>query len=110
MTAGSTSPKWKDTKAFYKPANEKPFNEYLMGTKVEPDIYSGDAILEYTEVPVLRCPSDTYSNQERFLNPNQDVEGNPCYIDVGVSYHWNLHCLEDVNWNGDFEETSDARS
>jgi len=96
----TTSDYWKGG-PFWIPATERPMNEYLMGTKVEPDIYEGGQIVQRTEIPVLRCPSDNYSHQHMFQNPGEDVQGMSCYDDVGTSFHWNLHAMFDVDWNGD---------
>jgi len=94
---------WKNNAGGYTfmAASEKPFNEYLMGSKVEPDIWEGGEMIKRSEVPLVRCPSDNYSHQHMFQNPGEDVQGMSCYDDVGTSYHWNMHALEDVDWNGD---------
>jgi hypothetical protein len=63
-----------------------------MGNKVEDDIYVGGKIEQYTQVPVLRCPADKYSNQRGFLT-NLDVQPLSCYEDVGTSYQYNLHAF-----------------
>jgi hypothetical protein len=75
---------------WYYTVRERPFNEYLMGNKVEDDIHVGSTIEKYTDVPVLRCPGDRYSHQRGF-NTNLDVQPISCYEDVGTSYQYNLH-------------------
>ena len=87
----------RDGGIFYFKVDERPFNDYLMGTTVEPDLMDGDVIIKRTEVPVLSCPSDTRSNQSRFnAPPSEEQKGISCYDDVGTSYQYNLHALTDV--------------
>jgi prepilin-type N-terminal cleavage/methylation domain-containing protein len=88
---------------------ERPFNPYLMGGKVNDDLYidgTGNPPRR-TEVPVLDCPSDHSTHQHMFggtMLPDGD-ETSPCYDDVGTSYQYNLHALgmenDLVSWYGD---------
>jgi len=86
---------------FFIPAQERPFNSYLLGGKVEPDIYQGTQIVQRTEVPVLQCPGDHFSHQRVFGSGGLEPYDISSYNDVGTSFHYNLHALEDVDWNGD---------
>ncbi len=89
---------------FYIPVTDRPFNEYLMGTQVEPDLTEGSVIIKRTEIPAVECPSDRTSNQRRFNEDSLDTQSISCYDDVGTSYHYNLHAIEDTNideWEND---------
>jgi len=83
---------------FFRPVQDRPFNEYLMGVDVEPDLMNGSEVVKRTEIPVLQCPSDRYSNQRRFNQPpSWETSGMSSYDDVGTSYHYNLHALQGTN-------------
>lgn len=76
---------------------ERPFNEYLLGGETMPDVTVGSAIIQRTEVPVLRCPSDRASHQRMFdVGGEKDVASISSYDDIGTSYHANLHALFDL--------------
>ncbi len=80
----------------------RPMNEYLMSKKLEDDIKVGTEFIERIGVPVLQCPSDRYSNQgSNWQGGVQNQRSISCYDDVGTSFHWNMHALEDVKWGGD---------
>jgi prepilin-type N-terminal cleavage/methylation domain-containing protein len=81
--------------SFFIKAQDRPFNEYLLGSKVEPDLWIGGKIEAYTEIPVLTCPSDKVSHQRMFSGSATDVWGDSSYKDVGTSYHYNAHSLFD---------------
>jgi len=51
---------------YFYTVEERPLNPYLMGAALEPDIYDGGELVQRTEVPVVRCPSDTSSHQQYF--------------------------------------------
>ena len=93
---------------FFISAENRPFNTYLMGAAIEPDLYEGNNIVNRTEIPVLECPSDQYSNQRRFGagGGDDDSLAISSYDDVGTSYHYNLHALEEVDWNGNTDPWS----
>lgn len=90
---------WRDEDEFkpllFLPVTQRPMNEYLLGGDVENDVWRGNEIQEYTEVPVLRCPSDWKSHQ-RFWAREEQAEISS-YEDIGTSYHCNLHALMDTN-------------
>jgi prepilin-type N-terminal cleavage/methylation domain-containing protein len=93
-------PGWKNTE-FYVPVQDRPLNEYLMGGRIELDLYPDGptASPRRTEIPVLDCPSDHYSHQRLFWGSfRPDGLGISCYDDVGTSYHYNLHAIFDVDW------------
>ncbi len=93
-----------DSGVFYIPVTERPFNEYLMGTKVEPDLMDGNEIILRTEIPAVECPSDRTSNQRRFNDTGLPQQSISTYDDVGTSYHYNIHALQDTNideWEND---------
>jgi len=103
---------WYGDAAFYIRVNERPLNTYLMGGKVEHDlVISGEPYPRRTEVPVLQCPSDHMSHQSLdWGNPQAQTDGalaRSCYDDVGTSYQYNLHALQDVVW---FDGDSDPWS
>ena len=85
---------WKNSNNgdFFIPSIDRPFNTYLMGGKLETDIYEGPDLLRRAEVPVLQCPSDRYSNQHRFI-VDEGVQPFSSYEDVGTSYQYNFHAL-----------------
>ena len=108
---GKTCDKYWSTYAsaqFYYTAADRPFNTYLMGGKMEPDLVNGTEIRR-TEIPVLQCPSDRYSHQQAFYDVGA-VQPRSCYDDVGTSYQYNFHALEPIGggahtgggilWNG----------
>ncbi len=82
---------------FFIRVEDRPLNRYLMGTEPEPDIMDGEEIIKRTEIPVLECPSDSQTHQNMFRNPAEQPRGLSCYDDVGTSYHYNLHSLDDTN-------------
>lgn len=82
---------------FFIPATERPLNPYLLGARVQPDVMNGDQVVERTPIPMLRCPSDRYTHQRSFDNPSLGNVPVSCYDDVGTSYQYNLHGLEDTN-------------
>jgi len=79
------------------PVHERPLNPYLMGADVEPDLEVGGEVVKRTEIPVLQCPSDHFSNQRRFRESPSETEGISCYDDVGTSIQYNLHALLGTN-------------
>ncbi len=85
-----------DSGVFHIPVTERPFNEYLMGTQVEPDIWEGGEIIQRTEIPVLECPSDRTSHMSLWLEGGGTIQMS-CYDDVGTSYLYNLEALTDTN-------------
>jgi prepilin-type N-terminal cleavage/methylation domain-containing protein len=88
--------------ALYLPVHIRPFNPYLLGGKVERDIYLNNKLEKRTEVPVCQCPSDHSTHQRGDWGSGQgDAVEIACYDDVGTSYQYNLHALENVNWYGD---------
>lgn len=91
-------PDWEGQSSYIE-VQDRPLNSYIMGTDLGPDLRdeSGE-ILERTEVPVLRCPSDRYSNQWRFGTTTGQRRGRSSYEDVGTSYHYNMHALQDLDW------------
>jgi prepilin-type N-terminal cleavage/methylation domain-containing protein len=85
---------WNDAArlSFFHVVEDRPLNEYIIGTEPEPDMRDGSGtIISYTEVPQLQCPSDTRSYQ-RLLDTNDEGEakGISAYHDIGTSYHFNL--------------------
>ena len=87
---------------FYLPVETRPMNKYLMGGKVEPDLYVNGKLTKRTDIPVCHCPSDTMSYQSSDWQPGGEAEGSvSAYDDVGTTYQYNLHALFDVNWYGD---------
>ncbi|MBP7748301.1 MAG: prepilin-type N-terminal cleavage/methylation domain-containing protein [Phycisphaerae bacterium] len=91
--------------ALYYTVDKRPLNKYLMGGKVDMDLYlPGETAPRRTEIPVAQCPSDNMSHQRIFwTNANADVSSMSSYNDVGTSYHYNLHALFDVtseSWGG----------
>jgi len=92
---------WKNG-PFYLPIETRPFNPYLMGGKVPNDLTLSDNKLVRTEVPVAQCPSDHSSHQRLDWGSGQgEAVEISCYDDVGVSYQYNLHAIDHVNWYGD---------
>jgi len=91
----------RDGGRFFFEVTQRPFNKYLVGTELPNDVYEGSTIAKRAEVPVLSCPSDRYSHQQHFWQPNPGESPISCYDDVGTSYHYNLHAMFDVDWNGD---------
>ena len=81
---------------FYIPCDLRPFNPYIMSTKVQ-DTWVNNKLEKRAEIPVLACPSDRYSNQRGFGNPSLAHNAIACYDDVGTSYQYNLHGLTDTN-------------
>ncbi len=103
---GKTS--WKDgiygpSTPFYLPVETRPMNKYLMGGKVQPDLYVNNNLEKRTEIPLCHCPSDmSYSYQSSNWSPGGEASAAvSCYDDVGTTYQYNLHALFDVNWYGD---------
>jgi type II secretory pathway pseudopilin PulG len=88
--------------AGYIRVTERPLNAYVLGARVQPDVYNdnGSQVIARTPIPPLQCPSDRVSHQ-RFFDPPSDAPQLSCYNDVGTSYQFNLHAVEDVSWNGD---------
>jgi prepilin-type N-terminal cleavage/methylation domain-containing protein len=83
--------------ACYYTVQQRPLNEYLMNTKLDPDVYESGQIVKRTEVPVVCCPSDRYSYQRSDWQTGQAKrQGLSCYDDVGTSYQFNLHALMDT--------------
>ncbi len=81
-------------------AKFRPLNEYLMSGKLEDDLWEGGKIIKRVEVPVVQCPGDRMSNQRGFNQPELKESPVSCYDDVGTSFHWNLHAISDLTWNG----------
>jgi prepilin-type N-terminal cleavage/methylation domain-containing protein len=105
----TTSDYWLDPDGgvFFIPAEKRPFNTYLMGGKLENDLFDGTKIWKRAEVPILQCPSDKYTHQRSFMT-TLDLQPVSCYDDVGTSYQYNLHAMnpesktgtgEGVLWN-----------
>lgn len=73
---------------WYVEAQERPVNEYLLGTDVHKD----------SEIPILECPSDQRSNQRKYGQSNPDdpraFTNLSAYDDVGTSYHANITALD----------------
>ena len=88
--------------AVFIPAADRPFNTYLMGGKIETDLYDGSTLLKRSEVPVVQCPSDSYSHQRGPWGSGQkwEVAALSCYNDVGTSYQYNLHALSPESRTG----------
>lgn len=83
---------------YYLPVQTRPFNKYLLGADPEPDLVINGVISKRSEVPQLRCPSDTFSSANRSTaDPNPDPVAS--YIDVGTSYHYNLTALFGSSYN-----------
>jgi prepilin-type N-terminal cleavage/methylation domain-containing protein len=84
---------------FYIPGPQRPFNPYLLGAPMEPDLYVNGVLVERTPVPVLQCPSDRWSNLRRWSAGGglSDQQAISSYDDTGTSYYYNLHALLDVN-------------
>ena len=82
---------------FYIPIQLRPFNPYLMGGKIEGDMYVNGQLEKRTEVPVLQCPSDKYSHQGGNWGTGEgDPDPIACYDDTGTSYQYNLHAIDEV--------------
>jgi prepilin-type N-terminal cleavage/methylation domain-containing protein len=103
---------------FYYTAADRPFNTFLMGGKMEPDLVEGGKIWKRTEVPVLQCPSDRYSHQQGSWGTGTwQAFPISCYDDVGTSYQYNFHALQpytttgsgDILWNGGYADGPDVR-
>lgn len=76
---------------FHAPVQTRPFNRYLLGADPEPDVMTGSTIERYTEVPVLRCPSDrTASIMESTPVAPDSIS---TYQAVGTSYFWNMQSI-----------------
>jgi hypothetical protein len=82
---------------FFIPATKRPLNPYLLGAAVQPDVMNGTQVVERTPISMLRCPSDRYTHQRTFDDSNLGNFPMSCYDDVGTSYQYNLHGLEDTN-------------
>jgi prepilin-type N-terminal cleavage/methylation domain-containing protein len=84
---------------FFIPGEERPFNRYLLGAPPEPDVYVNGVLQARTEVPVLECPSDRWSNIRRWSAGGGMHEAQPIstYDDTGTSYMYNLQALIDTN-------------
>lgn len=95
---------WGEGSPFYIRVDQRPFNVYLMGGKVPSDIYVNNVVDRRAEIPVLDCPSDHFSHQYP-TDWSGSVAGvseeYSCYDDTGTSYQYNMHAIENVNWNGD---------
>jgi prepilin-type N-terminal cleavage/methylation domain-containing protein len=80
---------------FFIPSIDRPMNTYLMGGKMESDLYEpgGTTLIKRAEVQVLNCPSDRKSHQQMFGDPERGIQPFGCYEDVGTSYQYNLHGL-----------------
>jgi prepilin-type N-terminal cleavage/methylation domain-containing protein len=91
----------------YITVDKRPFNVYLMGGKLESDLYlaGADYPTKRAEIMVLDCPSDHRTHQRNNFDTGEGTadgdETWSCYDDVGTSYQYNLHAMFDVNWNGD---------
>ncbi len=105
--AGKTSHRhWRDSgqEYAYITVAERPFNAYLMGGKLPSDIPLQDGTLKRAEIPVVACPSDNWSHQFYTNWGSGEVTASDemsAYDDVGITYQYNLHAMEDVNWIGD---------
>jgi type II secretory pathway pseudopilin PulG len=86
--------------AFFIDAAQRPLNPYLLGGVVEPDVVDNNEIIARTDFPMLRCPSDSSSNQRRYFTTTAEPINQSAYTDVGTSYHFNLVALTDVNFCG----------
>jgi prepilin-type N-terminal cleavage/methylation domain-containing protein len=97
----TSSDHWKGDANFV-PSKMRPFNTYIMGGKLEADIYNGAVIEKRAEVPVANCPSDRYSHQRGNWGGGQpwDTEPISCYDDVGTSYQYNLHAISPESRTG----------
>jgi len=88
---------------FTVPIQDRPFNTYLMGGKVPSDLVLPDNSIRRAEIQVLQCPSDKSSHQFYTDWGSGEVAASEemgCYDDVGTTYQYNLHGMEDVEWNG----------
>ncbi len=82
---------------FYIPVTDRPFNKYVMGGDIEPDLVENGKIIKYTDIPPLSCPSDHFSNVRRWNTPAVGQQEISSYDDVGSSYRYNLQALIDTN-------------
>ena len=82
--------------AFFWTITERPLNPYLLGAPPQPD--DPNASQPRTPMPMLRCPSDRFTNQRAFGDPEQTHFPLACYDDVGTSYQYNLHGLTGTNY------------
>jgi prepilin-type N-terminal cleavage/methylation domain-containing protein len=83
-------------------AKDRPFNTYLMGGKLEADLYDGPTMLKRAEIPVVQCPSDRYSHQRGDWGGGKPWEtvAMSSYDDVGTSYHYNMHGISPESHSG----------
>jgi prepilin-type N-terminal cleavage/methylation domain-containing protein len=97
---GKTSSEWWKTGfaggSLYFPIQERPMNPYLLGGKVELDLKEGGQMIQRAEVPLLRCPSDRHSHQRDWQGGGESMTISS-YDDIGTSYHFNLHALDQTN-------------
>jgi prepilin-type N-terminal cleavage/methylation domain-containing protein len=94
---------WRSQGIFYVRAKDRPFNDYLLGGKMETDLEQGTTMIKRAEVPVLRCPSDTKSHQRGFGIGGDYVVPLGAYEDVGSSYQYNMHVFDmhgSLIWGG----------
>jgi prepilin-type N-terminal cleavage/methylation domain-containing protein len=98
---GKTSREERANESDFLPIETRPMNKYLMGGKVEPDLFLEGKRVKRTDVPVCQCPSDmSYSYQSSNWEPGGEANGAfSCYDDVGTTYQYNLHALFDVQWH-----------
>jgi prepilin-type N-terminal cleavage/methylation domain-containing protein len=97
---------WKTSSdgVFYIPCDQRPFNPYIMSTKVA-DTWVNNVLEKRAEIPVLQCPADRYTNQRGFDDPSLAHYAVSCYDDVGTSYQYNLHGIEGTNVGVNDQET-----
>jgi len=99
---GKTGREARANESDFLPIETRPMNKYLMGGKVESDLFLDGKRFKRTDVPVCQCPSDTSSYQSSNWEPGGEAQGTfSCYDDVGTTYQYNLHALFDVTWYGD---------
>lgn len=82
---------------FFIPVEERPFNVYLLGSGVQRDTYINNQLVKRTEIPVLQCPSDRYTNMRGLDDPSKAHMAIATYDDIGTSYHYNLAALVNTN-------------
>lgn len=98
----TSSDHWKTDHSgvFFIRGKDRPFNRYLLGGAFEADLVNGDEIIRRTEIPALQCPADRTSNARRWTTGG-DPRSISSYDDTGASYHYNLHALTDIEYEGD---------
>lgn len=112
LWAGKTSDDiWKTIVdgVLYVSATERPMNPYIMGSPAEADLVEGNKVIQRTELPVFRCPSDRRSTWRIWLVGSVSQANQvSSYDDTGSSYRYNMFGLYDTN-RSDMDSDSDRQ-